>query len=72
MVVASFTKKKAGILNLIKGKLRSKVTKDYMNMSDKEKSKLFIVTKTAAMGVRGTEFQVIEIQFHSPPWQQFW
>jgi hypothetical protein len=58
MVVTKFPKKKAGIISLMKGQLRSQVTKNYMEMSDKEKSKLFIRTKTAAMGVRGTDFQV--------------
>jgi hypothetical protein len=56
--IKAFPKDKAGIINLIKGKVRSKVTKNYMNM-DKSKSKLFIKTKSAAMGVRGTDFQVI-------------
>lgn len=58
MVVTKFPKKKAGIISLMKGQLRSQVTKNYMQMSDKDKSKLFIKTKTAAMGVRGTDFQV--------------
>lgn len=57
MVVNKFPKKKAGIITLMKGQLRSQVTKNYMDM-DKSKSKLFIKTKTAAMGVRGTDFQV--------------
>lgn len=58
MVINSFPKDQAGILTLVKGQLRSKVTKDYMDMSDKDKSKLFIKTQSAAMGVRGTDFQV--------------
>jgi len=58
MIVTKFPKKKAGIITLMKGQLRSQVTKNYMKMTDKEKSKLFIRTKTAAMGVRGTDFQV--------------
>ncbi len=56
--IASFTKNSPGIINLIRGQIRSQVTKDYMEMEDKNKSKLFMVTKTAAMGVRGTDFQV--------------
>lgn len=57
MEVQQFPKKKAGIINLVRGQLRSKVSKNYLQI-DKKKSKLFIKTKTAAMGVRGTDFQV--------------
>ena len=58
MAVTQFPKNDAGIISLMKGQLRSKVTKDYMNIKDQDKSKLFIKTKTAAMGVRGTDFRV--------------
>ncbi len=58
MVINAFPKKEAGIITLVKGQLRSQVTKDYMEMDDKSKSKLFIKTTSAAMGVRGTDFQV--------------
>ena len=59
VTIAKFSKKKAGIINLLQGKIRSKVVKDYINAGDKgNKSKLFIKTKTAAMGVRGTDFSV--------------
>lgn len=58
MVINSFPKKEAGIITLVKGQIRSQVTKDYMEMDDKNKSKLYIKTKTAAMGIRGTDFQV--------------
>jgi hypothetical protein len=58
MVINSFPKKEAGIITLVKGEIKSKVTKDYMEMDDKSKSKLYIKTKTAAMGIRGTHFQV--------------
>lgn len=58
MQIKSFPKKDAGVISLMKGQLRSKVTKNYMDIKDKNKSKLFIKTKTAAMGVRGTDFQV--------------
>lgn len=57
MIINKFPKKKAGIITLMKGQLRSKVTKDYMQM-DRSKEKLYIKTKTAAMGVRGTDFEV--------------
>ncbi len=56
--IKAFPKREAGIINLIKGKVRAKVTKNYMEINP-ESSKLFIKTKTAAMGVRGTDFQVI-------------
>lgn len=58
MKIDSFPEKDAGIITLVKGTIRSKVTKNYMQIKDKDKSKLFIKTKTAAMGVRGTDFQV--------------
>lgn len=58
MVINSFPKKEAGIITLVKGQIRSQVTKDYMDIDDKTKSKLYIKTKTAAMGIRGTDFQV--------------
>ncbi len=58
MVINAFPKKEAGIITLVKGQIRSQVTKDYMEMDDKSKSKLYIKTKTAAMGIRGTDFQV--------------
>ena len=57
--IKSFTKEKAGMIDLLKGQIRSKVTKDRMNINRSDTSKLFIKTKTAAMGVRGTDFQVI-------------
>lgn len=53
MVINSFPKKRPGIITLVKGQIRSQVTKDYMEMDDKNKSKLYIKTKTAAMGIRG-------------------
>ena len=58
MKISKFPKNDAGIISLMKGQLRSKVTKNYLEMEKREKSKLFIKTKTAAMGVRGTDFQV--------------
>lgn len=58
MIINSFPKKEAGIITLVKGQIRSQVTKDYMEIDDKTKSKLYIKTKTAAMGIRGTDFQV--------------
>lgn len=53
--IEKFSKKDAGVINVLTGKIRSKVTKDYLQM-DKEKSKLFVKSKNAVMGVRGTDF----------------
>lgn len=58
MIINSFPKKEAGIITLVRGQIRSQVTKDYMEIDDKSKSKLYIKTKTAALGIRGTDFQV--------------
>jgi hypothetical protein len=56
--ISKFTKKDAGVISLVRGQIRSQVTKDYMELEDKNKSKLFVRTKSAAMGIRGTDFQV--------------
>jgi hypothetical protein len=58
MVINTFPQNDPGIITLIKGQLRSKVTKDYMGIDDKNSSKLYIKTASAAMGIRGTDFQV--------------
>ena len=58
VVITAFPKEQAGIISLIRGQIRSRVTKDYMNIENKNQSKLFIKTKTAALGIRGTDFQV--------------
>lgn len=57
MAITKFPKNEAGVLTLLKGQLRSKVQKDLLKKDSK--SKMFIKTKTAAMGVRGTDFEVI-------------
>jgi hypothetical protein len=53
--IEKFSKKDAGVINILTGKIRSQVTKDYLNI-DKDKSKLFIKSKSAVMGIRGTDF----------------
>lgn len=53
--IEKFSKKEAGVINVLTGKIRSQVTKDYLQM-DKDKSKLFVKSKNAVMGVRGTDF----------------
>lgn len=58
MEIAKFPKESAGVINLLSGSLRSKVSKDYRDNQETDKSKLIVKTKTAAMGVRGTDFQV--------------
>lgn len=55
MKIEKFDKKEAGVINVLSGKIRSKVTKDYLEM-DKDKSKLFVRSKASVMGVRGTDF----------------
>lgn len=58
MKIESFSGKDSGVIDLVKGKIRSQVTKDYLQMKDKDKSKLFIKTNNALMGVRGTDFMI--------------
>jgi len=58
MKIEKFTGKDSGVIDLVKGKIRSQVSKDYLQMKDKDKSKLFIKTSNAVLGVRGTDFMV--------------
>lgn len=46
-----------GLVNLVGGQIRAKVTKDLLK-GDTGGEKLLIKTKTAAMGIRGTDFSV--------------
>jgi hypothetical protein len=47
------------LVNLVGGQIRAKVTKDLLQGNDgKSPEKLLIKTKTAAMGIRGTDFNV--------------
>ncbi len=55
--IAKFSSKTAGLINVLKGTIRAKVTKD----SKSKRSKLFLKTKTAAMGIRGTDFSITYI-----------
>jgi len=55
VVITQMKKKSAGIITLLKGKLRTQVVKS----KKEKKNKFFIKTRTAALGVRGTEFQTI-------------
>ncbi len=58
MKIEKFSNDDSGVIDLVKGKIRSQVTKDYLQMKDKDKSKLFIKTPNAVMGVRGTDFMI--------------
>ena len=57
MKIENFSGKDSGVIDLVKGKIRSQVTKDYLQI-DKGRSKLFIKTKNAVLGVRGTDFLI--------------
>ena len=54
--ISKFNGGEAGIIDLVKGKIRSEVTKDYLQIKDKSNSKIFIKTPNAVMGIRGTDF----------------
>ncbi len=58
MKVEEFSPEDRGIINLVKGSVRSQVTKDYLQIQDRKKSKLFIGTSNTVHGIRGTEFEV--------------
>jgi hypothetical protein len=55
MKVEKFSKDEAGVIEVLSGKIRSQVSKNYLDMK-KGKSKLFVKSKSAVMGIRGTEF----------------
>lgn len=57
MRIQNFTGKDSGIIDLVKGKVRTQVSKDYLQI-DKHKSKLFFKTQNAVLGVRGTDFMI--------------
>jgi hypothetical protein len=46
------------LVNLVGGQIRAKVTKDLLQGKSGSPEKLLIKTKTAAMGIRGTDFSV--------------
>jgi len=55
IVIAEMKKESPGVISLLKGRIRTEVQKDATSNTNK----LFIKTRTAAMGVRGTDFQTI-------------
>lgn len=56
MVLVEMAKNDVSLISLLKGKVRTKVEKDNVNGS---MNKFYIKTRSAAMGVRGTDFQAI-------------
>lgn len=56
--IERFHQKDAGVIGLVKGKIRSQVSKDYLQIDGKNRSKLFIKTSNAVMGIRGTDFLI--------------
>lgn len=55
IVITEMKKESPGIISLLKGRIRTEVEKD----SQQNDNKFFVKTRTAAMGVRGTDFQTI-------------
>ncbi|MFA6238655.1 MAG: FecR family protein [Bacteriovorax sp.] len=55
IVITEMKNDSVGIISLLKGKIRTEVQK----VSKTNTNRFFIKTRTAAMGVRGTEFQTI-------------
>ncbi|MBT3237089.1 MAG: FecR domain-containing protein [Bdellovibrionales bacterium] len=51
-------RQKAGVVSLLNGKLRSIVQKNFLKKRSESNTKLFIKTRSAALGVRGTDFLV--------------
>lgn len=56
--IEKFHSKDAGVIDLMKGKIRSQVSKDYLQINGKDRSKLFIKTNNSVMGIRGTDFMI--------------
>jgi hypothetical protein len=57
MKIEQFGGADSGVIDLVKGKIRSQVSKDYLQQ-DKSKSKVFVKTQNAVMGIRGTDFMI--------------
>jgi hypothetical protein len=57
MKIEQFGGNDSGVIDLVKGKIRSQVSKDYLQQ-DKSKSKVFVKTQNAVMGIRGTDFMI--------------
>jgi len=57
LILNNFKTGKPGLVTLLKGNLRSKIEKN--RSLEKKKNKFYVRTRSAAMGVRGTEFQTV-------------
>lgn len=55
MKIEKFSGNEASVINVLSGKIRAEVSKNYLNI-DKNKSKMFVKSKAAVMGIRGTDF----------------
>lgn len=55
IVIAEMKQNSVGVISLLKGRIRTEVQKE----ASQNTNKFFIRTRTAAMGVRGTDFQTI-------------
>ena len=53
--IERFKDDKPGVLSVVTGKIRAEISKDYLKMK-KNKSKLFVKSSAAVMGIRGTDF----------------
>jgi hypothetical protein len=60
MKIEQYQKGQPGLIKLIDGSIRAKITKELIRTpsSGEPQNKLLLRTKTAALGVRGTDFQV--------------
>jgi len=56
IIISEMKKDSVGIISLLKGRIRTEVQK---NSEKPKENKFFIKTRTAALGVRGTDFQTI-------------
>ncbi|MBP9679913.1 MAG: FecR domain-containing protein [Bacteriovorax sp.] len=55
IIISEMKQNSVGIISLLKGRIRTEVQKD----ANPTGNKFFVKTRTAAMGVRGTDFQTI-------------
>ena len=58
MIIEKFAGNEPSVINVVKGIIRSQVSKDYYKNKEKDASKMFIKTPNAVMGIRGTEFTI--------------
>jgi hypothetical protein len=57
IVISQMSAKEPGIISLLKGRIRTEVQKE--NGQEAKENKFYIRTRTAALGIRGTDFQTI-------------